>query len=82
MAYRGIARKSLEGDWSPSFTLDLAYKDMRLALELADELEIPLPLGAQVHDLMRMAKGLGFGGDDASAIMRVYETTMQRTVRD
>jgi 3-hydroxyisobutyrate dehydrogenase-like beta-hydroxyacid dehydrogenase len=81
MAYRGIARKSLEGDWSPSFTVDLAYKDMHLALELADELEIPLPLSAQVHNLMRMAKGLGFGSNDASAIMRVYETTLQRTVR-
>ena len=81
MAYRGLARKSLQGDWSPSFTVDLAYKDMHLALELADELEIPLPLSAQVHNLMRMAKGLGFGHNDASAIMRVYESTQQRSVR-
>lgn len=81
MAYRGLARKSLQGDWSPSFTVDLAYKDMHLALELADELEIPLPLSAQVHNLMRMAKGLGFGDNDASAIMRVYESTQQRSVR-
>ncbi|MEQ1888017.1 MAG: NAD(P)-dependent oxidoreductase [Alphaproteobacteria bacterium] len=81
MAYRGVAYKTLNGDWSPSFTVDLAYKDLHLALELADELGVPLALGAQTHNLMRMARGMGFGGDDASALMRVYETTLGREVR-
>lgn len=81
MGYRGVARKTLDGDWSPSFSVDLAYKDLHLALELADELGIPLLLGSQVHNLMRMARGLGFGRDDATALMRVYETTLQRAVR-
>lgn len=81
MSYRGIAYKVLNGDWSPSFTVDLAYKDLHLALELADELGIPLPLGAQTHNLMRMARGMGMGGEDASAIMRVYEKTLGREVR-
>lgn len=81
MAYRGVAHKTLNGDWSATFTIDLAYKDLHLALELGDELGIPLPLGAQTHNLMRMARGMGFGGDDATAIMRVYETTLGREVR-
>lgn len=81
MAYRGVAHKTLNGDWSATFTIDLAYKDLHLALELGDELGIPLALGAQTHNLMRMAKGLGFGGDDATALMRVYEKTLGREVR-
>ncbi|MBV1879053.1 MAG: NAD(P)-dependent oxidoreductase [Pseudomonadales bacterium] len=81
MSYRGVAYKTLNGDWSPSFTIDLAYKDMHLALELADELAVPLQVSPQVHNLMRMAKGMGFGGDDATAIMRVYEETLGREVR-
>lgn len=81
MAYRGVAYKTLNGDWSPSFTIDLAYKDLHLALELGDELGIPLAMGAQTHNLMRMARGMGFGGDDASALMRVYEKTLGREVR-
>lgn len=81
MSYRGMARKTLDGDWSPSFTVDLAYKDLHLALELGDELGVPLSLGVQTHNLMRMARGMGFGGDDATAIMRVYETTLNREVR-
>ena len=43
--YRAVAHKALRGDWSATFALDLAYKDMHLALELADEIGIPLPLG-------------------------------------
>ena len=79
--YRAVARKVLAGDWSPTFTLDLAYKDMHLALQLADEIGIPLPQAAQTHNLMRMARGSGYGGDDVTAMMRVYEDTLQREVR-
>ena len=79
--YRAVARKALQGDWSPTFALDLAYKDMHLALELADEIGIPLPLAAQTHNLMRMARGSGYGGDDTTAMMRVYEDTLKREVR-
>ncbi len=81
MSYRGVAYKTLNGDWSATFTIDLAYKDLHLALELGDELGIPLPQGVQTHNLMRMARGMGYGGDDATAIMRVYEKTLGREVR-
>ena len=81
MGYRGVAKKALSGDWSASFSLDLAYKDMHLALELADELGVPLSLSPQAHNLMRMARGLGHGGEDAVAMARVYETVMKRQIR-
>lgn len=79
--YRAVARKALAGDWSPTFALDLAYKDLHLALELADEIGIPLPLAVQTHNLMRMARGSGYGGDDTTAMMRVYEDTLKQQVR-
>jgi len=50
---------------------------MHLALELADELGMPLMLSPTVHNLMRMAKGLGYEQNDATAILRVYEDTMK-----
>ena len=81
MGYRGVAKKTLSGDWSPNFALDLAYKDLHLALELADELSVPLALGPQVHNLMRMARGKGYGGDDTVAIMRIYEEALGVEVR-
>jgi 3-hydroxyisobutyrate dehydrogenase-like beta-hydroxyacid dehydrogenase len=81
MGFRAVAKKTLAGDWSASFTVDLAYKDMHLALELADEIGVPLSLSPQVHNLMRMARGMGYGDNDAVAIMRVYEETLGFPVR-
>jgi 3-hydroxyisobutyrate dehydrogenase-like beta-hydroxyacid dehydrogenase len=80
-AYRSMAERVMKGDFKASFALDLAYKDAHLALELADELGVPTPLAAQVHNLMRMARGLGLGSSDTSSMMRVYETTLKRDVR-
>lgn len=80
-AFRTLAKDTLAGDWSPTFALDLAYKDLHLALELADDLNVPLSLSPQVHNLMRMARAMGHGGDNASAVMRVYEKTLNTEVR-
>ena len=46
LAYRSLADRALSGDYSASFSLDLCYKDIHLALELADELGVPVPLRA------------------------------------
>lgn len=82
LMYRAVARSAGSGDWSPSFALDLAYKDLHLALELADELGVPLMLGPAVHNLMRMARGLGYGGNDATAMLRVYEDTLGKVLAE
>lgn len=80
-AYRSVAAKAFAGEYRPGFALDLAHKDLRLALELADELGVPGMLGPQVMNLMRMARAAGMGGDDTSALVRVYERALGRTVR-
>ncbi|QQS12170.1 MAG: NAD(P)-dependent oxidoreductase [Rhodospirillales bacterium] len=80
-AYRSMAERTLKGTFEPSFAMDLAYKDMHLALELADEIGAPAPLGAQTHNLLRLARGMGLGRSDTSAMVRVYETAMKREIR-
>lgn len=81
MTFRAVVKNAKSGDWTPSFALDLAYKDMHLALELADELGVPMMLSPTVHNLMRMAKGLGYQQNDATAILRVYEDTMNKVLK-
>jgi 3-hydroxyisobutyrate dehydrogenase-like beta-hydroxyacid dehydrogenase len=61
--------------------LDLAHKDLRLALEMADELGVPGLIAPQVMSLMRMARGMGLGSSDSSSIVRVYETALGEDVR-
>jgi len=80
MSYRGVAKSALERDFAPGFTVDLAYKDLRLALELADELDMPLLLGPQVHNVMRMARGKDGGGENVTAVLKVYEAIMKQQV--
>ena len=79
--YRNMATKALAGNFNATFALDLAHKDLRLAMELADEVSVPGLIAPQVLNLMRMARGMGLGGMDSTSIMRVYETTLGTEVR-
>ncbi|MGE4080646.1 MAG: NAD(P)-dependent oxidoreductase, partial [Reyranella sp.] len=81
-AIRNFTLRALPGKYSPpSFALDLAYKDLHLALELGDELGVPLPQGSSTHTLQRLARGMGFGGDDSTSVLRVYETMLNHKVK-
>jgi 3-hydroxyisobutyrate dehydrogenase-like beta-hydroxyacid dehydrogenase len=80
-SYRALAGKSFAGDFKPGFALDLAHKDLRLALELADELGVPGMVAPQVMSLFRMARGMGMGSDDMSTMIRVYEKALDTEVR-
>ncbi len=79
--YRNMATKALSGNFKATFALDLAHKDMRLAMELADELGVPGLVAPQVLNLMRMARGMGLGAMDSTSILRVYETALGTEVR-
>jgi 3-hydroxyisobutyrate dehydrogenase-like beta-hydroxyacid dehydrogenase len=79
--YARMAEKTLAGDFAATFALDLAHKDMRLALEMADELGVPGMIAPQVMSLMRLARGMGLGSEDSCAMVRVYETALQEDVR-
>jgi len=81
-AIRNFTARALKGHYSPpSFALDLAYKDLHLALELGDELGVPLQQGASAHNLQRLARGMGWGPDDSSSVLRVYEMMLKRRVK-
>ena len=80
-AFKSFSERALSGKLDPSFALNLAYKDLHLALELGDELGVPLPQGSSTHNLQRLARGMGLGPKDSSAILKVYETALGRTVR-
>ena len=38
--------KVLKGDLTPAFMIDLAHKDLGIALDVANQLHVPMPLGA------------------------------------
>lgn len=46
-------------DWTPTFTTELLRKDFDLGLAAARSLEVPMPVGASVHQLIQSAIGNG-----------------------
>jgi 3-hydroxyisobutyrate dehydrogenase-like beta-hydroxyacid dehydrogenase len=80
-AFRNILGRSLVGKFEPSFALDLAYKDMGLAVDLATEHGVPGMVAPQVLNLMRMARGMGLGQGDSTSVIKVYESMLGKQAR-
>jgi len=63
----------IERDWRPGFTIDLQQKDLRLVLESADELGVPLPGVALVFQLYRSLQARGLGSEGNHALVKALE---------
>jgi 3-hydroxyisobutyrate dehydrogenase len=63
----------LEGDYEPLSALDIFVKDLGIVLDAARALRFPLPLAAAAHQLFLMGAAAGFGREDDSAVVKVYE---------
>ncbi len=63
----------LARDWSPGFTVDLQQKDLRLALEAADELGVPLLGAGMVSQLYRTLQRAGLGAEGNHALVKALE---------
>jgi 3-hydroxyisobutyrate dehydrogenase len=68
-----LAPKILKGDMEPGFKLRLQQKDNRLALQLAEELKLPLPAIGLVSQIFRIAEANGLGDKGTQALIKAYE---------
>ncbi len=64
-----FATKVLQGDTEPGFKIDLAYKDMGLALEAAGDFRVGLPVGSAAHAVYGAARAGDYAGKDFSALL-------------
>ncbi len=58
----------MKGDLSPAFMIDLAHKDLGIALDVSNQLHVPMPLGAASREVYNPARAAGRGREDWSAI--------------
>ncbi len=63
----------VERDWRPGFTIDLQQKDLRLVLEAADQLGVPLISTSMVFQLYRALQQQGLGGEGNHALVKALE---------
>ncbi|MBS7646482.1 NAD(P)-dependent oxidoreductase [Candidatus Bathyarchaeota archaeon] len=66
-------KKVIDGDWTPAFTLELAAKDTRLAVEMAREVGACVPLGSLIEQLYNTAIANGMKSLDYCALAAMYE---------
>ncbi len=60
-------------DWRPGFTIDLQQKDLRLVLEAADQLGVPLIGTSIVFQLYRTLQQQGLGDEGNHALVKALE---------
>lgn len=63
----------VERDWRPGFTIDLQQKDLRLVLEAADDVGVPLPGTALVFQMYRALQERGLGSEGNHALVKALE---------
>jgi 3-hydroxyisobutyrate dehydrogenase len=62
----------LMGDYTPLSAVDIFVKDLGLVLDTARATKFPLPLSAAAHQMFMMASTAGHGGEDDSAVIKIF----------
>ncbi|UYG09241.1 NAD(P)-binding domain-containing protein [Halomonas sp. M4R1S46] len=63
----------LKGDYTPLSAVDIFVKDLNIVHDTGRELAMPTPVTASALQQFTAAKGAGFGREDDSAVIKVYE---------
>ena len=71
----------LEGNFNPGFRVELHIKDLQNALDTAHEVGSPVPLTAEVMEILQGLRVAGEQKNDHSGIVRHYERLANTEVR-
>jgi 2-hydroxy-3-oxopropionate reductase len=74
--------QAIRRDWRPGFTIDLQQKDLRLVLQAADELGVPMLATGTVFQLYRTLQREGLGGEGNHALVKALERLSGLTLGD
>lgn len=69
-------------DFRPGFTIDLQQKDLRLVLEAADQLGVPVLTTSMIFNMYRTLQRMGLGSEGNHALIKALEHLAGLTVGD
>lgn len=72
-AFNDRVPKMLSGDFTPHSAVNIFLKDLGIVLDLARELNFPVPMAALAHQLFLMAAAHGWGTQDDASVVKVFE---------
>ena len=64
----------LARNFEPGFTVDLARKDLGLAVDMARSHDVPVPATSLLHQLYNASSALGDGKSDFASIVKLFES--------
>ena len=64
----------IENDFEPGGTVDIHFKDMGYALDLAGELNVPTPMTALAQEIFKAARSSGRGAKAQHSIYQLWES--------
>ena len=71
----------LARNFAPGFTVDLARKDLGLAVDMARSHDVPVPATSLLHQLYNACAALGEGQNDFAAIIKLFESWTRMEVK-
>lgn len=63
----------VDGDYTPNSMVDIFVKDLNLVSDTAKELQFPLPLSSAALNMFVSASNAGFGKEDDSAVIKIFD---------
>ncbi|MEM3403832.1 MAG: 2-hydroxy-3-oxopropionate reductase [Nitrososphaeria archaeon] len=72
-ALSNLGPKIIKGDLEPGFKLGMLQKDLRIVLSTAEELDLPLPVTALMHQMLRIAQADGYSEKGTQAMIKAME---------
>jgi len=63
----------VDGDYSPLSMVDIFVKDLGLVSDTAKSLKFPLPLASTAFNMFVSASNAGFGKEDDSAVIKIFD---------
>jgi 3-hydroxyisobutyrate dehydrogenase len=73
--------KAFKGDFEPGFMANLMHKDLGIAVALAKEQGVPLPVGALSHQMFSYIKASGLGKKDWTITIKQFEDLLDIALR-
>lgn len=66
-------RHVVDGDYTPKSMVDIFVKDLNLVADTAKELKFPLPLSSTALNMFLSASNAGYGQEDDSAVIKIFD---------
>ena len=68
-----LGPRIMERDFSPGFMVDLVQKDLRLVMEAAAEMKLPLPVTSLINQMYYSLQGSGEGRSGTQVLVKALE---------